>query len=202
MDKLKLAILGSTNGTDLIAIVNAIKNKKLNAEIEVIISNKATAGILQKAKKSGILGLYVNQRYNDGTKKKREEFDHEIMKILETKKIDLILLIGYMRILSKPFVKKYHNKIMNVHPSLLPAFAGGMDLNVHEEVLNSGVKVTGCTIHFVDEGVDSGKIITQKWCEVEPHDTVESLKQKVQKLEGGAFVEAVHDYICHRERME
>ena len=110
---------------------------------------------------------------------------------MDEKKVDLILLIGYMRILSAPFVNKYKNKILNVHPSLLPAFAGGMDLNVHEEVIKSGVKETGCTIHLVDEGVDSGKIILQKKCFVSPSDTTETLKKKVQKLEGSAWVEVL-----------
>jgi len=106
----------------------------------------------------------------------------------------LILLIGYMRILSPTFTTKYKNKILNVHPSLLPKFAGGMDTNVHEEVLKAGEKETGCTIHLVDEGVDTGKIILQKSYQIKSADTPETLKQKVQKLEGEAFIEVIKNY--------
>ena len=181
-----LAVLGSTRGTDLQAIIDAIEKKELNAKIEIVLSNKPDAYILERAKSHGLETAVVFQ-----PGKSREEFDLEVKKFLDKKPIDLILLIGYMRILSPMFVKAYQNRIMNVHPSLLPAFAGGMDTNVHDEVLKSGVKETGCTIHFVDESVDGGPIIVQKKCVVEPEDTTETLKNKVQKLEGEAFIEAI-----------
>jgi len=183
---LKLAILGSTRGTNMQDILEAIQSGKLDASIKVVISNKRDAYILERAKNNGLDTVFISQR-----DKTREQFDENVAKILDEKKVDLILLIGYMRILSAPFVNKYKNKILNVHPSLLPAFAGGMDLNVHEEVIKSGVKETGCTIHLVDEGVDSGKIILQKKCFVSPSDTTETLKKKVQKLEGSAWVEVL-----------
>ena len=110
---------------------------------------------------------------------------------LSNYQIDLILLIGWMRILSPVLVKSYKNKIINVHPSLLPKFAGGMDTNVHKEVLDAGETETGCTIHYVDETVDGGEIILQKKCIIEPYDTPDTLKAKVQKLEGEAFVEVI-----------
>jgi phosphoribosylglycinamide formyltransferase 1 len=113
------------------------------------------------------------------------------MKILDEKKVELILLIGYMRFISKDFVEKWRNKIMNVHPSLLPKYAGGMDKNVHELVLKNKEKETGMTIHFVDEGADSGPIILQKKCIIAPDETVDTLKNKVQKLEGEGFIEAI-----------
>jgi len=192
---LKLAILGSTRGTDMQAIVEAINKGELNTTIKVVISNKKDAFILERARNNNLSAVFVNPNSADeNIKLSREEFDSEVIKILEQHDVDLILLIGYMRILSAPFVQKYKNRIMNVHPSLLPAFAGGMDLNVHEEVLKAGVKVTGCTVHYVDETVDGGKIITQKWCPVEPNDTVETLKEKVQKLEGSAFIEAIKEF--------
>jgi phosphoribosylglycinamide formyltransferase-1 len=183
-----LAVLGSTNGTDLVAIYDAIASKKLDAVIDIVISNKPTAGILEKAKNWGLNYQYVEPIKN------REEYDQKIIAELKKYPIDLILLIGYMRILSPVFVRAFPNRIMNVHPSLLPAFAGGMDANVHEEVLKSGVKETGCTIHFVDESVDGGPIIIQKKCAVEPNETVETLKNKVQKLEGKAFIEAIQNF--------
>jgi folate-dependent phosphoribosylglycinamide formyltransferase PurN len=113
------------------------------------------------------------------------------MKILDEKRINLILLIGYMRFISKPFVDKWKNKVMNVHPSLLPKFAGGMDKNVHQAVLDAKETETGMTIHFVDEGADSGPIILQKKCKIEKSDTADTLKEKVQRLEGEGFIEAI-----------
>ena len=191
--KTKLAILGSTNGTDMEAIIRAINTGELDASIEIVLSNKKDAYILERARQNNLETLFVSQYQGlvGEIKLGREEYDKKVMEALEGKEIDLIILIGYMRIISPEFIKKYKNKIINVHPSLLPAFAGGMDLNVHEEVLRSGVKVSGCTVHFVDEGVDSGKIINQKWCEVENGDTAESLKDKIQRLEGKALIEAV-----------
>ncbi len=186
---MKLAILGSTKGTDLQAIIDAIKKGTLDAEIAVVISNKQDAYILERAKNHNIPSLFIDQK-----NKTREQFDQEVLNTLEPYKPDLILLIGYMRILSPIFVRAYKDKILNVHPSLLPAFAGGMDMNVHQAVIESGVKVTGCTVHLVDEGVDTGKILVQKKCSVESDDTAETLKEKVQKLEGKAFVEAIQQF--------
>jgi formyltetrahydrofolate-dependent phosphoribosylglycinamide formyltransferase len=117
--------------------------------------------------------------------------EEDILRTLKEKNIDLVLLIGYMRILSPAFVSEWRNKIMNVHPSLLPAFAGGMDLNVHQAVIDARMIETGCTIHFVDEGADTGPIIVQKKCSVDAWDTPDTLKTKVQQLEGEAFVEAI-----------
>jgi len=172
MNNLKIAVLGSTNGTDLQALID---NK---IPVEIVISNKSKVGILERAEKAGYPVLFISAR-----DKTREEFDREVMEILKTKGINLILLIGYMRYLSPEFVDQYRNKIMNIHPSLLPAFAGGMDKNVHEEVLKSGVKTTGCTLHFVDEGADTGPIILQKEVAITEDETIESLKNKVQKAE-------------------
>lgn len=184
-----LAILGSTNGTDLTAIHNAIQSGQLDAKINIVISNK-NSGILEKAKNWNIDNKYISADKNNT----REEYDKKIIAELDKYDVDLILLIGYMRILSPIFINKYKNKILNVHPSLLPKFAGGMDTDVHTEVLNAGEKETGCTIHLVDEGVDTGKIILQKKCPIETTDTPETLKQKVQKLEGEAFVQVIKNY--------
>lgn len=186
---MKLAVLGSTRGTSMQAIIDAIARGAVNASIEIVISNIPDAYILERAKNYGIETVYINQ-----AGKTREQYDEEVTKILAEKKIDLVLLIGYMRFLSQSFIEQWRNKIMNVHPSLLPAFAGLMDLAVHEAVLKSGIKETGCTIHFVDEGADTGPIINQKKCPVDPSDTPETLKAKVQKLEGEAFIEAINTY--------
>ncbi len=111
--------------------------------------------------------------------------------VLKKHEVDLVLLIGFMRILSSSFCREWRDRILNVHPSLLPKYAGGMDTNVHEEVLKNKDKETGCTIHFVTDELDSGPILIQKKCAVEEGDTVETLKSKVQTLEGEAFLEAI-----------
>ena len=154
-----------------------------------MISNKPDAYILERARRHGIEAHFL-----DPAGKTREAFDEAVMKTLDEKKIDLVLLIGYMRFLSPCFVARWRSHVMNVHPSLLPAFAGGMDMNVHQAVLDAGVTETGCTIHYVDEGADTGPIIVQKKCSVDPEDTVETLKAKVQTLEGEAFIEAIQSF--------
>ena len=171
------------------AIIDAINSKKLNAVISVGISNKQDAYALERAKKYGIKAVFI-----DSKGKEREEYDREITKVLEENKVDLILLIGYMKILSPWFVRKYKNRIMNIHPSLLPAYAGGMDGDVHAEVLKNKEKVTGATLHFVDEGADTGPIILQKEVRIDENETVDSLKEKVQKAEQEIIVKAVDLY--------
>ncbi len=184
---LNIAVMGSTKGTDLQPVIDAIESGKLpDVKISVVISNKKDAYILERAKKHKIEAIFI-----DGKDKSREEFDKAVDKILEEKKIGLVLLIGYMKIMSPGFVKKWINKVMNIHPSLLPAFAGGMDLNVHEEVLKRGCKVSGCSLIFIDEGADTGPIIIQKVCKIENDETSDSLKEKVQKLEGEALIEGI-----------
>lgn len=186
---LRIAVLASTKATDMQRIIDEIREGELKgiAKIEVLISDRKDAYALERARKNNIEAIFLDPK----NFKTREEYDEKILEILESKKIDLILLIGYMRIITKKLIDKYRNKIMNIHPSLLPAFAGGMDLNVHRAVLDYGCKITGCTLHFVDENVDSGPIIIQKACNVDEDDTEEKLKEKVQKLEQDALVEAI-----------
>ena len=184
---IKLGILGSTNGTDLQAIFEAGKTTKLNAKVNVVISNKESAYILKRAENHGIPAVFINHK-----NKKREDFDSEISAELKKNDIDLILLIGFMRILSNKFCKAWQGKILNVHPSLLPKYSGGMDMNIHDEVIANGDKESGCTIHFVTEELDNGPILIQKKCKVINGETAETLKTKVQQLEGLAFVEAIN----------
>jgi phosphoribosylglycinamide formyltransferase-1 len=183
---IKLGVLGSTRGTDLQAIINSIYQKEINTTIEVVISNSSNAYILERAVNNNIPNFFVSH-----LDKTREEFDAEISLILKKHKVDLVLLIGFMRILSAKFCRAWKGRILNVHPSLLPKYAGGMDTNVHEEVIRSGDLETGCTIHFVTETVDDGPILIQKKCSVDKNDTPDSLKRKVQTLEGIAFVDAI-----------
>ncbi len=183
---IKLGVLGSTNGTDLQAIFDAIGSGELNAEVSVVVSNQKDAYILERAENHNVPAFYISHKG-----KSRKEFDLEMTSILKNHNVDLVLLIGFMRILSAEFCGEWQDRLLNVHPSLLPKYAGGMDTNVHEEILKNGDTETGCTIHFVTDEVDGGPILIQKKCNVEAGDTVETLKTKVQELEGRAFIEAI-----------
>lgn len=166
-------------------IMDAIAQHVLDAKIAVVISNKKCPA-LEKAGKAGIPAMFL-----DPVGKTREEFDKEIDALLKKQGVDLVLLIGYMKILSGWFVNEWKHKVMNIHPSLLPEFAGGMDKDVHATVLASGVKKTGATLHFIDEGTDSGPIIMQKEVLIKEGETVDSLKVKVQEVEQELFVKAI-----------
>ena len=183
---IKLGVLGSTNGTDLQAIFDAIGSGELNAEVSVVLSNQKEAYILERAENHNVPAFYISHKG-----KSRKEFDLEMTAVLKNHNVDLVLLIGFMRILSAEFCGEWQDRLLNVHPSLLPKYAGGMDTNVHEEILKNGDTETGCTIHFVTDEVDGGPILIQKKCNVEAGDTVETLKTKVQELEGRAFIEAI-----------
>ena len=183
---IKLGVIGSTNGTDLQVILDAIGSGKLNAEVSVVLSNQKNAYILERAKNHNVPVVFTSHKGRS-----RKEFDAELTAVLQKHGVNLVLLIGFMRILSAEFCRRWQDRLLNVHPSLLPKYAGGLDTNVHEEVLKNGDPETGCTVHFVTDEVDGGPILIQKECNVEAHDTVETLKTKVQKLEGEAFIEAI-----------
>ena len=183
---IKLGVLGSTKGTDLQAILDAINNGQLDAEVSVVGSNRESAYILERAKNHGVPFFFISHKG-----KAREAFDREMTTVMQNYGVELVLLIGFMRILSVEFCREWRDRILNVHPSLLPKYAGGMDTNVHDEVIKNGDAETGCTIHFVTEKVDAGPILIQKKCNVTSDDTIESLKTKVQALEGDAFIEAI-----------
>ena len=183
---IRLGVLGSTKGTDLQAILDAIHNDVLDAEVVVVVSNRENSYILERAENHNIPNIFVPHKG-----KARDEFDREITTALLQHNADLVLLVGFMRILSTEFCRKWQDRILNVHPSLLPKYAGGIDTNIHEKVLRNGDLETGCTIHFVTKEVDAGPILIQKKCAVGGEDTVESLKIKVQQLEGMAFIEAI-----------
>ena len=195
---LRIGVLASTKATDMQAVIDAINSKKLNAEISVVVSDKKDSYALERANNHKIKTVFINPKNfiienngEIGKLKSREEFDREVAKILDENKVILILLIGYMRYLSPWFVSKYKYKIMNIHPSLLPKYAGGMDKNVHEEVLKNKEKIAGATLHFVDEGTDTGPIIMQKEVMIDENETVGSLKEKVQKAEQEIIIKAV-----------
>lgn len=184
---IKLGVLGSTKGTDLQKIIETEKLGQLGAKISIVISNRQNAYILERAKIYNIPTICISH-----INKTREAFDQEVSLILDKYQVDLILLIGFMRILSHDFCRRWNYKILNVHPSLLPKYSGGMDSNVHEAVLKNNEKETGCTIHYVTEEVDAGPILIQKKCQISKNETPETLKSKVQQLEGDAFVEVIN----------
>ncbi len=183
----KIIVLVSGRGTNLQAIIDAIEKGKINGEIVGVISNKKKAYALQRAKNHGIETFYIPHKKDES----REEYDKKLAKIIDEKRADLIVLAGFLRILSSWFVRKYKWKIINIHPALLPAFAGLYGENVHKAVLDYGCKVSGCTVHFVDEEVDHGPIIIQKCVEVLDDDTAESLAQRILEKEHESLVEAI-----------
>jgi formyltetrahydrofolate-dependent phosphoribosylglycinamide formyltransferase len=186
---LKVGVLGSTRGSALQGILDAVAAGSLDVEIVLVISDKQTAPILERAAKYGVPALFL-----DPAGLKRDIYDQQVSKALRDAGAELVLMVGYMRIVSAEFVETWRGRLLNVHPSLLPDFGGLMDMKVHEAVLAAGVSQTGCTIHQVTEEVDGGPIILQKHCPVLPGDTAEMLKDRVQKLEQAAFVEVLRGW--------
>jgi phosphoribosylglycinamide formyltransferase 1 len=184
---LKVGVLGSTRGTALQGILDAIAAGTLDVEIVLVASDKPAAPILERAARHGVRALFL-----DPAGLKREAYDQQVSGALREASAELVLLIGYMRIVSEEFVNTWRGKLLNVHPSLLPSFGGLMNLKVHEAVLAAGVSETGCTIHQVTDEVDGGSIVLQKRCPVLPGDTAEMLQSRVQALEQAAFVEVLH----------
>ena len=176
----KVAVLVSGGGTNLQAIIDAKANGIIkNAEISLVISNKASAFALERAKKAGIEAKCISPSAFGA----RELFNKALIKALDEAEIDLVVLAGFLVIIPGEMVAKYRNRIINIHPSLIPSFCGTghYGLKVHEKALERGVKLTGATVHFVDEGTDSGPIILQKAVEVKDNDTAESLQLRVME---------------------
>ena len=151
------------------------------------MSNKADANILDRAK-----SYHLSAKFLNPIDVSREIFDKQVSMLFKQTDVDLIVLMGYMRIISPEFIMEWKNKIINVHPSLLPLHAGKMDLDVHQAVLAAEELESGCTVHYVTEEVDAGPVILQKKCAVLPQDTPDSLKARVQALEGDALVESIY----------
>ncbi len=192
--KVRIGVLGSTRGTDLQPIIDAVEGGALPAEIACVISDRKHAYILERAQLHGLPGHFISPFFGaKGTRKRREreEYDQEITALLSVYGVDIILLIGYMRILSPYFCRSWESRVVNVHPSLLPEFAGGMDEAVHQAVLDAQREESGCTVHLVTDDLDEGPIIVQKRCRVYQQDSAETLKERVQQLEGQALLEAV-----------
>ena len=189
---LRLAVLVSGSGTNLQALIDAAGAGKIqNAQIALVISNKKDADALERAQKHGILSCCMAPKdYAD-----KDAFANAMLQKLEEEKIDLVVLAGYLVILPEILIQKYKNRMINIHPSLIPSFcgAGYYGLKVHERALARGVKVTGATVHFVDEGTDTGPIILQKAVEVRQGDTPQQLQKRVmEEAEWKILPEAVN----------
>lgn len=177
---LKIAVLVSGGGTNLQAIIDAIDNGTItNTEIKVVISNNKNAYALERAKNHGIEAICISPKdYGD-----RVQFNEAFLEKLNSYEADLVVLAGFLVVIPEMMIKQYRNRIINIHPSLIPSFCGTgfYGLKVHEGVLSRGVKVTGATVHFVDEGTDTGPIILQKAVEVQQGDTPEVLQRRVME---------------------
>ncbi|NPV43376.1 MAG: phosphoribosylglycinamide formyltransferase [Firmicutes bacterium] len=200
MERLKLGVLVSGGGTNLQAVIDSIEQGKIRGEVRVVISSNPEAFALERAQKYGIPSIYIGRR-DFAT---REEYEGEMIKALKGYGVELVLLAGFMTVLSPGFISEFRNRIMNIHPALIPAFCGKgfYGKRVHEAVLEYGVKVTGATVHFVDEGTDTGPIILQEAVPVLDDDTVDSLAERVLKVEHRLYPEAVRLYSEGRLKIE
>jgi phosphoribosylglycinamide formyltransferase-1 len=183
-----IAVLVSGSGTNLEAIIDAVKSGYIKAKIAIVVSDNKEAYALERAKKAGIETLFLDPR----AFKSKEDFDKEIIKNLEKRKVELVCLAGYMRVLTPYFVKEYKNRIVNIHPALLPSFKG---VNGVKDALDYGVKITGPTVHFVTEKVDSGPIIAQSTVLVKDDDTEDSLRERIHKEEHKIYTKAIKDFV-------
>ena len=179
----RIGILLSGRGSNFEAIAQQIDDGKLSAEIAVVVSNVESAPGLQRARERG---LNVFSASSKGLS--REAFDRQVIHVLEEKRVDLVCLAGFMRLLSPSFIQAFRNRILNIHPSLLPAFPG---LDAQRQALEYGVKVSGCTVHFVDEGLDSGPIVLQAVVPVLDGDTEESLSARILEQEHQIYSKAI-----------
>ncbi len=182
--KLRLAVLASGRGSNLQAIIDAIENGKLNAALAVVISNKPEAAALARAHKHGAPAVFLDPKATPD----REAYDAIILEHLRKYNVGLVALAGYMKIVTRVLIDAYPNRIMNIHPSLLPSFPG---LKAQQQALDWGVKVSGCTVHFVTEGVDAGPIIRQATVPVLEGDTAESLETRILIEEHRIYTEAI-----------
>lgn len=190
---LRVGVLVSGGGTNLQAIIDAVDNGKItNVSLEVVISNKKDAYALTRAENNGIKAECISPKDYEN----RDLFNKALIKTIDSYKLDLIVLAGFLVVLPEELTSKYKNKIINIHPSLIPSFCGNgfYGLHVHEKALERGVKVTGATVHFVDEGTDTGPIIYQKAVEVMPDDTPEILQKRVmEQAEWIILPQAIND---------
>jgi len=197
MNKAKVAVFVSGGGTNLQALIDYEKSHEAHFEIVLVVSNKCDAYALERAKKNNIETMIISKKEQGISQK---EFEQKIIEQIERQKIDLIVLAGFMSILSENFTSKYPKRIINVHPSLIPKFCGKgfYGIKVHEEVIKAGEKITGATVHYVNEIPDGGEIISQKEVKVNEDDTPEILQKRVmEEAEWIILPEAIEEISCN-----
>jgi len=183
-----VGVLASGRGSNLQAIIDAIEANRLDAQIALVLSNKSDAMALDRARKHGLTDVFLDPKPFAGQPDSRDAYDRAVLDVLRKHDVELVLLAGYMKIVTSVLVKAYENRMMNIHPSLLPAFPG---LDVQKKALEHGVKVSGCTVHFVTEGVDEGPIIIQAAVPIVEGDTPETLAARILVEEHKIYPEAV-----------
>lgn len=200
MSKLKIAVLVSGSGSNLQALIDAVSQGKINGQIEIVISDRPNAYALKRAEENGIPAVCIDVRLC----KDKAAFESQLMKSLEDVSPQLIILAGYLTILPSSIVEKYQGRIINIHPSLIPAFCGKgfYGERVHKAVIEYGVKLSGATVHFVDENMDTGPIILQQAVEVSEEDTPETLAKKVLNIEHQLIVKAAELFCDGRLKLE
>ncbi|MCK9420732.1 MAG: phosphoribosylglycinamide formyltransferase [Nitrospirae bacterium] len=196
MKKVKLGVLVSGRGSNLQAIIDNIENGLLPAEIVAVISDQPDAYSLERARKHNIPAIHISAI---GFKGKRAEYDALLVKELQKNNVELVCLAGFMRIITPTLIKAFPNRILNIHPALLPAFPG---LHVQKAALDHGVKFSGCTVHFVEEGMDTGPIIIQAVVPILDNDTVDSLSERILKQEHKIYSRAIHLYAEGRLKID
>ncbi|MDE2028532.1 MAG: phosphoribosylglycinamide formyltransferase [Candidatus Omnitrophica bacterium] len=181
---LNFAVLASGRGGNLLAIIKAVKAGKVRADLKIVISDKKDAFALEHARQAGVPAVHINPKdFPD-----RESFDRAVIDRLHESQVDFVVLAGYMRLLSVHFIQQFHNRILNIHPSLLPSFKG---MHAIRDAFDHGVKVTGPTVHIVVEAMDDGPIIIQEPVRIEPDDTLESLEEKIHHAEHRIYPQAI-----------
>lgn len=186
MPGLRMAVLVSGGGTNLQSVIDAVENHTLQSKIVCVISNKESAYGLERARKHHIPDFFIDP--------KQTGYDEKLLQLLQEQKVDLVVLAGYLKILSPEMIRLYNRRIINIHPALLPKFGGKgfYGIHIHEAVLSAGEKESGATVHYVDEGVDTGEIIIQRKLDVLPDDTPESLQARIlDQIEHHILVEAI-----------
>ncbi len=181
---INIGILASGRGTNLQAIIEAVEDGRIEGKIKIVISDNSDAYALKRAEQNNIDTQYIDFK----SFKNREDYDKKVIECLKEKGVELIVLAGYMRILTPYFIKTCKNRIINIHPALLPSFPG---LHAQRQAIEYGAKVSGCTVHFVDEGVDSGPIVLQRAVEIKDDDTEESLAERILKEEHQIYPQAI-----------
>jgi len=192
---IRIAVLVSGRGSNLQAIIDSIEKGYLHAQISIVISDISDAYALVRAKTHGINTAHIDPK-KSGSK---EAYDIEIQRVLDSHNVQLVLLAGYMKILGKTLLSAYKNRILNIHPALLPAFPG---LHAQEQAFKHGVKVAGCTVHFVDEELDGGPIILQKCVEVKEDDTAQTLAERILEQEHKIYPEAIKLFAENKLRID